>query len=94
MGSITKINSAKGLRWRVQVRRKNYPMLSANFDRKTDAQRWMREQETKIDQGKIIYDTTARKRLLGELLDRYKAEVLPRKKVGEFKNNSFHAGAN
>lgn len=83
MGSITKIKSVKADRWRAQVRRKNYPTLSANFDRKSDAQRWVREQEAKIDQGKIIYDTTARKRPLRDLLDRYKAEVLPQKKSGK-----------
>lgn len=80
MGSITKVQSAKGIRWRAQVRRKNHPALSSNFERKSDAQRWIREQEAKIDRGKAVYDGASRKRTLNELIDRYRTEILPAKK--------------
>ena len=62
------------------VRRKGYPVESAYFDRKTDAQSWARSIETKIDEGKHPIGSEARRHTVTGLIDRYCHEVLPQKK--------------
>ena len=80
MATIVEVKGAKRTRWRAMVRRKGYPVESAYFDRKTDAQSWARSVEAKIDQGKNPVGSEARKHTLAELVDRYCVEVLPHKK--------------
>ncbi len=80
MATILKINGVKGPRYRVQVRRKGHPAQSETFARKKDAEIWARDLEQKIDAGKLLYSPEAKKRTLGELIDRYVEEFLPYKK--------------
>lgn len=80
MASVTRVDGTKGARWRAQIRRKGYPQQSAYFTRKSDADRWAREIEAKIDLGKVVFDGEARKRTLSQLISRYSVEILPQKK--------------
>lgn len=41
----------RGDRWNAVIRRRGQPSLSATFGRKSDAERWAREQELKFDRG-------------------------------------------
>jgi integrase len=63
--------------YRVKVRLKGHPVETATFSRKTDAKLWAQQTETAIREGRYFKTTESRKRTLGELIDKYKAERLP-----------------
>ena len=50
-------------KWEVRIRRNNSKNLSKTFINKEDAQRWAREQESKLDKG-IFEDLTAANNIL------------------------------
>lgn len=80
LASVQRVQSAKGFRWRAQVRRKGYEQQSAYFDRKSDAEAWARQIEAGIDAGKKPIGSEAKKHRLADAIDRYVLEVLPDKK--------------
>jgi integrase len=80
LASIRKQSGASGTRWRAQVRRKGYEQQSAYFSRKTDAEHWARDVESKIDAGKHLTGAESKKHSVAELIDRYCVEILPHKK--------------
>ena len=80
MASVQRVQSAKGIRWRAQIRRKGYEQQSAYFDRKSDAEAWARQIEAGIDAGKSPIGSEAKKHTLANVIDRYCIEVLPSKK--------------
>lgn len=80
LASVRKINAVNGTKWRVQVRRKGYDHQSAYFDRKTDAEAWARDIESKIDSGRVLTGSEAKRHDVAELIDRYCLDILPRKK--------------
>jgi len=65
--------------YRVQVRLKGYPTETASFERKTDAKKWAQQTETAIRDGRYFRTAEAKRHTLGEAIDRYVKEVLPRK---------------
>jgi integrase len=65
--------------WRVKVRRKGTSALSETFVRLTDARRWAQRTEAAIDEGRHFGIKEARKRTLGEAIDRYIHDILPLK---------------
>jgi integrase len=77
MATITKRKSG----WNVQVRRKGYAPRSKTFKTKPEAQAWARQQEVAMDT-KVLPQTQAplKHTTLGELLDRYRREVTPKKR--------------
>ena len=54
MGTILEIPRKKGISYRAEVRRKGHKSLCKTFQRKTDAQRWINEQEGIIYKGGVI----------------------------------------
>lgn len=66
--------------YRVMVRLKGHPPQTATFTRLTDARRWAQQTESAIREGRHFHTTEAKKRTLADLIDRYVAEVLPRKR--------------
>ena len=66
-------------RYRVQVRLRGAPALSASFDRKTDARRWAQQTEAAIREGRHFKSSEAKRHTLAELIDRYIRDVLPSK---------------
>ncbi|CAG1021725.1 Putative defective protein IntQ [Methylococcales bacterium] len=66
--------------YRVKVRMKGYPAQSATFERKTDAKKWAQDTESAIREGRHFKTTEAKRHTLGELIDRYTRDVLPKKK--------------
>jgi integrase len=63
--------------WRVRVRLRGQRGQTATFSRKTDALHWAQRIEGDLRAGRHFPSNEARRRTLTELLDRYRAEVLP-----------------
>lgn len=66
--------------WRVQVRRKGYPVQTRTFETKPDATAWARMVESEMDRGIFRSISEAERTTLAELLIRYGREVTPQKK--------------
>ena len=75
----TRRTNSGDLRYKATVRLKGHPTETATFARKTDAKRWVQEVESAIREGRYFKTSVARRRTLGELIDRYCSEVLPTK---------------
>ncbi|OGA23961.1 MAG: hypothetical protein A3H34_07420 [Betaproteobacteria bacterium RIFCSPLOWO2_02_FULL_67_19] len=56
--------------YRVQVRKRGFPPVTASFERKTDADQWARETETDIKRRRYFPQHEAERHTLGELIDR------------------------
>jgi integrase len=65
--------------FRVRVRLKGYPEQHATFERKTDAQKWAQRTESAIREGRHFRTSEAKRRTLGEMIDRYMRDILPSK---------------
>ena len=77
--------------YQVQVRRKGFRTIVKSFDTRTQAQKWARGIERKLDMGDFSDYTEASKLTLGDLLRRYKAENKHRKKK-DWKNEEYKVG--
>jgi integrase len=73
----------RGSRWHVQIRRKEHPSLTRSFDRKVDADNWVRRTERQIDVGELSVGDPEilNKMKLWELFERY-SETISTKKRG------------
>jgi integrase len=67
-------------KWQARVKRDGFPDQVKTFDAKADAERWARSVESEMDRGAFSNPSTAQKTSLGELIERYMLEVLPRMK--------------
>ena len=56
--------------YRVQIRRKGFPPVTATFDRKSDADKWARETEADMSRRRYFPHHEAERRTLAELVDR------------------------
>ncbi len=65
--------------FRVKVRMKGYPPQTATFDRITDAKKWSQDTESAIREGRHFKTSQAKRHTLGQLIDRYISDVLPKK---------------
>ncbi|MGK9452556.1 tyrosine-type recombinase/integrase [Acidithiobacillus caldus] len=80
MASIQK----RGKYWRVQIRRKGYPALSATFDTKAEAQLWAAQQERQLEEqtpAQVVQRMRHQATTLNDALTRYETEILPDKKL-------------
>ena len=77
MASIRQLKSGG---WRAQVRRTGRPPAAKTFKARSDAAKWARMLESEIDQGVFVDRSEAQRATLGDLIDRYLAEVTPLKK--------------
>lgn len=86
MGSIKECKDKDGkVRYHVQIRIKGSPPQHGSFKRKTDAERWIQHTESAIREGRHFKSSEAKRRTLGQMIDRYIADVLPTKKKSEHK---------
>ncbi len=67
-------------RYAVTIRLKGYPLQSATFKRKTDAQKWIQDTESAMREGRHFKTIEAKKHTLADLVDRYCTEYLPNNK--------------
>lgn len=69
-------------KWQVQVRRKDSGAVSRSFHVRKDAEAWARHMETRADRGDLPARPDALRGLtLGELVERYRDTVTPRKRT-------------
>ncbi|MBX3679474.1 MAG: site-specific integrase [Rhodocyclaceae bacterium] len=81
----------RGKGWQARVTRRGFPAEVKTFGSKVEAQAWARAVECAMDQGTFQSRATADNTTLGELLERYSAEVSPLKKGA--KNEIIRLGA-
>lgn len=62
--------------YQVQIRIKGYPRRTCTFDRISDARRWAAETEAAMRAGRFLDTSEAEQTTLGELLTRYRNEVV------------------
>lgn len=80
MASIEKrLDLAGKTSYRVKVRLKGFPVETATFARKTDADKWAAATETSMRQGQYFKNFEAKHHTLGEAIDRYVKDVLSKK---------------
>jgi len=90
MASIEKRQTKDGkIIFRVKVRLKGFPEQNASFERLTDARRWAQHTESAIREGRHFKTTEAKRRTLGEMIDRYIKDILPDKPKNK-KNRTLH----
>ena len=84
MATIGKRTAADGaISYRVRVRLKGYPEQTATFGRVTDAKKWVKDTESSIREGRHFKFNESKKHLVKDLIERYVAEILPRKPKSE-----------
>lgn len=66
--------------WQAQIRKKGYPHQSRTFGTRAATEQWVRQVEHEMDRGIFVSRAEADSTTLGELLERYLAEVTPLKK--------------
>lgn len=66
--------------YRVKVRLKGQPTISATFQRLTDAKKWAQDTESDIRHNRHFKYGEAKKHTLNELFQRYETAILPLKK--------------
>lgn len=74
------IQSRGPYQWRVQIRKKGFPVQTKTFDTKSDAEMWARSIENEMDRGIFVSRKEAESTTLSEALDRYDREVSALKK--------------
>ena len=65
--------------YRVQVRRKGHPPLTATFDKKTDAKSWAADREAEVNQSKHFGYNIGKQHKLHDVIEPYIKEILPGK---------------
>lgn len=88
MASIRKRDS----KYHVQIRRQGLPSITRSFSKLADAKEWARAMETKADRGDLAPNRSELKTTtLADLIKRYRDEVLPNKKGGDFETIMLNA---
>ncbi len=83
MANIQRRERKNGPIFRVQVRLKGFPDQTKSFKRLTDAKMWAQQTEASIRKGEFQnVIKVAGKKTLGDVITRYRKEILPRKSTG------------
>jgi integrase len=75
----TRKDNQGAIHYRVQIRLRGYPPQSATFARKTDARTWAQSTEAAINEGRHFKTAEAKRHTVGEMIERYIKNVLPKK---------------
>ena len=67
----------RGGKWQARVLREGYPDQAKTFESRADAERWARAVESSIDKGQFVDINEAQRTTLGDVIERYVAEVTP-----------------
>jgi integrase len=79
-------------KWQVQIRRKGSSALSRSFHVLKDAEEWARHMEVLADRGDLPADPAALRGItLGQLVERYRDTVSPRKRTHEAERLALNA---
>ena len=80
MASIEKrINENDDISYRVKIRLKGYPVQTATFEKKTDANKWVQDTESAIREGRHFKTAQAKRHTLADLINDYIKNELPKK---------------
>jgi len=63
--------------WQARIRRQGHPDITKTFEARQDAEKWTRAVESSIDKGQFIDINEAQRTTLGDVVERYLAEVTP-----------------
>ena len=80
MATITKRQRKDKIKWQVRIRVSNNPPITKTLKLKSHAQAWAREIEIKIEKGLLTTGYDRSEETLGQVLERYLAEVTPKKR--------------
>lgn len=83
MGTIRERLGKTGKSYHCQVRRNGATPVTKSFRTKAEGQRWVRMVEAEIDAGTFVNRKAAEGTTLRSALERYKANITPRKKGAE-----------
>lgn len=72
-------NGKQHTRYRVQVRLRGFPPVTATFERKTDAKEWAQATEAAMRDGRHFPARESKRRTLGDLVDRQLETVLTKR---------------
>jgi integrase len=78
-------------KWRAFVVRKGYPSQTKVFRLKTDAEYWARQIEAKLEGGYTYKQGELRRTTVGDLLEAYRQEIVPRHKGRRWEDNRCRA---
>ncbi len=67
----------RGSKWQARIKRDGFPDQVKSVETKAEAERWARSVESEMDRGCYNSPSKAQKTTLGDLIQRYMAEVLP-----------------
>jgi hypothetical protein len=70
-------------KWQARIQRQGQVPVSKSFGTRQDAERWARQFEVQMDQGKFVSLRLDERTTLGDLVARYSAEVTPLMKTAE-----------
>jgi hypothetical protein len=91
MAVFEKRTSKQGITsYRAKVRVKGRPTLTKTFPRLCDARRWAQKKESEIRDGRCFPKTATGQHTLSELIDRYLAEVYPKKSTAMQEVEKWH----
>jgi hypothetical protein len=80
MANIQEVKGKNGVKYRVLIRLKGFPVQSATFARKTDAKKWAADTESAIRDGRYFKTVEAKRHSVAEMIDKYISDVVPSKK--------------
>ena len=80
MASITQRKANGKTVYGVRVRRKGQPLLTATFERLTDAKTWATRMEAQISENRAVPGQAARRYTLADAIERYIETVMPQKR--------------
>ena len=84
MATIRKRKAKDGtVSYQAIVRKLGFPRESASFKSLTHAKRWANQTEVDMDEGRYFSNTEAKRHTVGDAIDRYLKEILPRYKDRE-----------
>lgn len=84
MATIQKRKKKDGtITYKAVIRVKGYPTTSATFEKLTAARTWINQHEPAMKEGRHINDYEAKKHTLNDLIDRYIAIELPKRKPAD-----------
>jgi hypothetical protein len=82
----------RGTKWQVQIRRHGFPSIARSFSKKSDAAEWARHWEAKADRNELPANTKILDSIsLGDLVQRYRNEVVPKKRGAEIETIILNA---
>ena len=81
MASIEKRQTKQGIRYRARITLKGHPRISETFTTRREAQRWAERTTEAIRQRRFEPESEAERRTVGELIDRYIEERIPKQAI-------------